>query len=68
MSERYSAVCHRRHGWIAAPVTAYFQLSATGKSIELHEPNIDPSRFSRYPFGTRFNTTSIIATEVLDHA
>lgn len=58
---RYQSVLHKRHGWIDAPPGAFFALSKSGKSVELHEPNRDESRLYRYPFGTTFRMTSLYA-------
>ena len=55
----YTAVLHKRHGWIAAPEGYWIRESASGKSYELCS-NDDPIGVT-FPYGTRWNATSILA-------
>lgn len=58
-TERFRAVCHKRHGWIVAPEGCWFEDSPNGKSVWLHMDR-EPRFSDHFPFGTRFNATSIV--------
>jgi len=55
---RYSAVLHKRHGWIDAPRGYWIRESASGKSYELCSD--EESHGVTFPLGTRWNTGSIL--------
>lgn len=58
--ERFTEVLHKRHGWIVAPSGYWIRRSKSGRSYELCSN--EPPRFGdHFPFGTRWNATSIIA-------
>lgn len=59
VKEKFTAVFHKRHGWISAPEGMWFEESDNGKSYWLcSETDPEPGTF--FPFGTRFNATSIL--------
>lgn len=60
--ERYEFVLHKRHGWILAPTGYWIRKSASGKSYELCCSKETAEAYDRwFPFGTRWNATSILA-------
>jgi hypothetical protein len=58
--ERLAAVLHQRHGWIDAPEGYWIEKSANGKTFWLCSDR-EPQPGDRFPYGTRWNATSIVA-------
>lgn len=60
-ADRYTAVCHKRYGWITAPPGYYFGPNRSGKMVYLYAGEGEEDGTWLFPFGTEWRATSIIA-------
>jgi hypothetical protein len=58
--EKHRTVLHKRHGWLEAPEGWWFEESENRKSYWLCSDQ-EPTFSDHFPYGTRFNATSILA-------